>query len=241
MPHHERDGGPFASFDHCVSIAQVAGDRLLDKYCATSSRSGLDSWPVLGFRRSYNHRVEVTYTVKQGLDARISLCAHLLGDLRRYFGARVHYPGHLRVGRDGPYGNREGTYRLAAGNEQGNQKLTVGQHEREQPGAYQAGQSEGKRYIPKVLKRCCSLYPRGVVDLLRYALEIERQHEHRERQRKYGVDADQCPASIQEPKALDDSVVGHGQGYGGDQSAQQYEQEGAFPAGKAQPRVGVGG
>src|SRR5215207_5646107 len=82
MPHHERDGGPFASFDHRVSVAQVAGDRLLDKYRATLSRSGLDSWPVLGLRRSYNNRVEVTYAVKQGLDARISLCAQLLGDLR---------------------------------------------------------------------------------------------------------------------------------------------------------------
>src|ERR687897_777410 len=92
MPHHERDGGPFASFDHCVSVAQVACDRLLDKYCATSSRSGLDSRSVLGFRRSYNHRVEVTYTVKQGLDARISPCAHLLGDLRRYFGPPPPHP-----------------------------------------------------------------------------------------------------------------------------------------------------
>src|ERR671916_1370822 len=101
MSHHERDGGPFASFDHRVSVAYVAGDRLLDKYRATSSRSGLDSRSVLGFRRSYNHRVEVTYTVKQGLDTRISLCAQLLGDLRRYLGASVHYPGHLRVGEFG--------------------------------------------------------------------------------------------------------------------------------------------
>jgi hypothetical protein len=101
MPYHERYGGPFASFDHRISVAYVAGDRLLDKYRATSSRSGLDSRSVLGLRRSYNHRVEVTYTVKQGLDARISLCAHLLGDLRRYFGSSVHYPGHLRVGEFG--------------------------------------------------------------------------------------------------------------------------------------------
>jgi hypothetical protein len=56
---------------------------------------------VLGLRRSYNHRVEVAYAVEQGLDARMSLCAYLLGDLRRYLRANVHHPGHLRVGEFG--------------------------------------------------------------------------------------------------------------------------------------------